>query len=148
MRPLIALALLAGTAHAEIAPVSEAPKPMPAHRQMPRKHPPRVQPVSAEIAKLGKAIAGSYDCSGTEDHLVVSLGLDDAWIEYRFDHAVEYRTYDPVAKEWTRVRIDATGSHVDTSLGEVDGKWAWSAGDTETISLGTIKRPGQLCIAR
>jgi hypothetical protein len=132
---------LAGTANAQ--PVAASPPPPPQHRAQLRRRPPAVPTPAPEIVQLGRGIAGTYDC-GT-DHLTVAVELDNAWIAFRFDHAVEYRTYDGVAKQWTRVRIEAAGYHSATSLGEADGKWSWSSGETEVIDSRAITLAGLVC---
>ena len=123
MRALAALVLLAGVAHADRVMV---PEPESQSVRPRRVRPPAVPQVAPDIATLGAQLAGKYKCDG--DTLVVSVALDHAWIEYRFAHAVEYRTYDAVAKQWTRIRLGGDGTAaMSRSFGPTDGAWTWSS---------------------
>jgi hypothetical protein len=116
-------------------------------------------PVSPEIAKLGKQLAGSYKCKGVtlrgdgssqpmQATLDVKLDLDNAWIQSSLveqgkpvSFAIkwsEYRTYDPVAKQWTRIQLANTAGYVvSTSVGEKAGKWMWEG--TAASPEGTMQ---------
>ena len=128
---LVALPSLAFADRAMEPPMKPTPPPAP------------VGP-APEIAKVGKATTGTYKCKGNTMRgdgsstplvatVAVKLDLDNAWIQttlaedsktpLRF---TEYRTYDPVAKQWTRIQLVNTSGHVQsTSLGEQNGKWTW-----------------------
>ena len=130
-----------------------APERIPAGPMRPAITPQPVLP-SPEVAKLAKVAAGTYKCKGVQLRsdgssvplqatVTIKLELGDAWIEsalvedktggLRF---VDYRTFDPVAKQWTRIQLASTSGHVlSTSLGEKDGKWTWEG--TATSPLGT-----------
>jgi hypothetical protein len=138
------------SAHTASAPPAVvAPMPMP--RPMPVPQPP---PVPADIAKLGKAIGGTYACKGNrmtptgqstplKSSLVVKLDLSDAWIAATWTEGatkfVDYRTFDGVAKQWTRFQMFGDGSHAQVmSLGEKAGEWLWEgsvASSTGTVQL-------------
>lgn len=145
----IVLFTTAGLAAADKAPMPDPPAaaapPVMAVRRPPLPPPkPVVAAPSPEVAKLGKATAGAYKCKGVslrgdgsstplEASLTIKLELDNAWVHaslaetkaggLKFD---EYRTYDPTAKQWTRIQLASTSGHVvSTSLGEQGGKWTW-----------------------
>ena len=107
--------------------------------------PPTPVPVSPEIAAQGKLLVGTYACKGNrqigngasvpmQSSLVVKLDLDNAWIlgswtEKGTEKAgkfLDYRTFDDVAKQWTRMQLVSDGSHsVLTSTGDKAGEWVW-----------------------
>jgi len=121
-------------------------------RRMPNPPPPKpVAPKPApEIAAFGKQYGGSWTCKGNTMRgdgsstpltasVNVKLDLDNAWVATSLVEKsgplkwTEYRTYDPVAKQWSRVQLANTSGYVvSTSLGEQGGKWTWN---------GTAKSP-------
>jgi len=123
--------------------------------QRPLPHPTPV-PVSAEIATQGKLLAGTYACKGNRQlgngastplqaSLVVKLDLDNAWIVGAWTEKgtektgkfVDYRTFDDVAKQWTRVQLVSDASHsVLTSTGEKAGEWVWEG--VASSARGTV----------
>ncbi len=126
--------------------------------------PPRPRPVnpitagtpSAQIATVGTKLAGSYKCKGVSfagdgssspftAKLVIKLDLDSAWIQAQLAEdapgtmkLTDFRTFDEIAKQWTRIELLATSGHVEsTSLGEKDGKWTWTG--TTISPTGSIQ---------
>ena len=155
MKLAVAIVLFASvTAVAdEVAPPMQeravrAPGP---RRPMPPTNP--VQVASPEVAKLGKQMAGTYKCKGVqlvgdgsstpfEATVTIKMDLDDAWIQATLASAqvkwTEYRTFDAVAKQWTRIQVASNAAHtVMTSLGEQNGTWNWEG--TATSSAGTTQ---------
>lgn len=64
--------------------------------------------------------------------VTVKLELDGTWIVTSLVEKTgtlkwtEYRTYDAVAKQWTKLQMVNTTGHVrSTSLGEQNGAWTW-----------------------
>jgi hypothetical protein len=128
---------------------------------MPRRVPakPPLPATAPEIAKLGKQIAGAYKCKGVslrgdgssqplQATITTKLDLDNAWIQSSLVEDgkptgagikfVEYTTFDPTAKQWTRIQMASSMGHViSTSLGETDGKWTWEG--TATSPSGTMQ---------
>ena len=111
---------------------------------------------SAQIAATGSKLAGSYKCKGvsfTGDgssspftaKLAIKLDLDNAWIQAQLLQdapgtmkLTDYRSFDEIAKQWTRIELLATSGHVEsTSLGEKDGKWTWTG--TAISPTGSIQ---------
>ena len=130
-------------ARADVAPIRPTPPP------------PRIV-VAADIAKLGKTLAGTYKCKGVsmrgdgssvplEAGLVIKLDLDGAWIVESLTETKaggikfeDYRTYDATAKQWTKIQLASTSGHViATSIGEKDGKWTWEG--TASSPNGTMQ---------
>jgi hypothetical protein len=124
----------------------------------PRRTPikPAAPATAPEIAKLGKQIAGTYKCKGVslrgdgssqplQATVTIKLDLDNAWIQTSLVEDgrsgikfVEYRTFDPTAKQWTRIQMASSMGHmISTSLGEADGKWTWEG--TATSPSGTMQ---------
>ena len=111
--------------------------------------------MSAEIAKQGKLLAGSYTCKGNtmigggastpmQSTLVVKLDLDNAWIAgawtEKANKLLDYRTFDDVSKQWTRVQLVSDGSHsMLTSLGEKAGEWAWEGVASSSRGSVTVR---------
>jgi hypothetical protein len=108
-----------------------------------------------EIAKVGKDSAGTWICKGNASRgngssapqtttLTVKLDLDNAWIATTLVEKAgplkwtEYRTYDGVAKQWTKLQMANTSGYVvATSLGEQGGKWTWTG--TATSPNGSVQ---------
>jgi hypothetical protein len=164
LRSVAVLPWLAAAAHAG-APATSQPPPTPtpmmhtAPMPMPPGPPPpppvpTPPPPPAEIGALAKQVAGSYACKGVQfvgngsstplaAKLTVKLALGGAWIvsslvETKTDGLSfdDYRTYDDVAKQWTRVQLASTTGHVIwTSLGDKSGTWTWEG--TATSPQGT-----------
>jgi hypothetical protein len=129
-----------------------APSPPPPPLPLPR--PPAPPP---EIAKLGRELAGTMHCKGVWLHadgsstplvatIVTKLDLDNAWIQTTLveDNKpgglkfVDYRTYDAVAKQWTRIQLDNATAHVvESSVGAKNGVWTWSG--TSSTTTGTFE---------
>jgi hypothetical protein len=114
-------------------------------RRRPPPPPPQPAKPPAEIATLGKLLAGTWQCKGNTQRgdgssapivstVTVKLDLEDAWIQMTLAEVAshttkftEYRTYDATAKQWTRIQMNNTTGHlISTSLGEKDGKWTWA----------------------
>ena len=150
---VVALHTFARTAIAGAPATQAAPQATrPSLRQPPPPPPlPTPQPAPPEIATLAKQVAGSYACKGVQfvgngastpltAKLAVKLALRGAWLvsslvadDLSFD---DYRTYDSVAKQWTRVQLASTTGHVIwTSLGDKGGTWTWEG--TATSPRGT-----------
>lgn len=132
-----------------------APPPLPQPPQLVQRRPP--QPPPAEIAALAKQLAGAYACKGVQlatdgsssplvAKLSVKLALDGAWIVSSLVETKaggiqldDYRTYDGVAKQWTRIQLASTTGHaISTSLGERAGMWTWEGTSTsphDTLQL-------------
>ncbi len=121
-----------------------------------RPTPPTPVPKPApEIARVGKESAGRWTCKGNMSRgngssapltatVTVKLDLDSAWIATTLVEKAgplkwtEYRTYDAVAKQWTKLQMANTSGYVvSTSLGEQGGKWTWTG--TQTSPLGTVQ---------
>jgi hypothetical protein len=142
--PLVSLAIAACAATAFADRVADPPEPA----LLPPK--PRVPPPPGAVKLLGSQIAGTLHCKGVYLHLdgsstplvatmTTKLDLDGAWIQTSLvaetkpepDLAplryVDYRTFDPIAKQWTRVSLDNTGGRVtETSFGVRGGEWTWN----------------------
>lgn len=131
--------------------VPSIPEPMPPRRRPP---PRPLPPPPSEVAKLGHELAGTYKCKGVQlrgdgssqplqASLTIKLDLDNTWIQSALAEdrpggmkLTEFRTYDAVAKQWTRIQLVNTASHViSTSLGEKNGTWTWEG--TSTSPTGT-----------
>jgi hypothetical protein len=124
--------------------------PMPSRPPRPR---PAPQP-SAEVAKQGKLMAGTYTCKGNrmldggasqplQSTIVVKLDLDNAWLTASWTEKgaklVDYRTFDDVSKQWTRFQLASDGSHaVLTSLGEKAGETVWEGASAS--SIGSVQQ--------
>ena len=125
------------------APMPRSEQMIAPSRPMPPRKPPVVVTPAREIAALGKQLAGTWICKGnsmrgdgSSTPLVATvtnkLELDNAWIVTTLVEKsgplkwTEFRSYDPVAKQWTRIQFANTAGHViSTSLGEQGGKWTW-----------------------
>jgi hypothetical protein len=114
--------------------------------------PPPAPPAHAapppEVAALGKDLAGAWTCKGValrengssqplQASVTIKLDLDDAWLVTTLVEKggslkfIEYRSYDGVAKEWTRVQlVNTAGRVLSTSPGEKGGKWTWTGAAT------------------
>jgi hypothetical protein len=152
----IAFATLARADRVEPA----APPPLPPGLQLRR--PP--QPPPAEVGELAKQLVGAYACKGVQlatdgsssplvAKLAVKLALDGAWIESSLVETKaggikldDYRTYDGVAKQWTRIQLASTTGHaISTSLGERGGMWTWEGTSTsphDTLQLRDYEQLG------
>lgn len=113
-------------------------------RPVPVPQPPRA---AAETAALGKQIAGTWHCKGTSylpdkstingtGTLVIEVALDGGWLKSSFEmkvagltmHTASFRSYDAVAKVWTRITMtDEPAYTIDESLGDDHGTWTWAA---------------------
>lgn len=168
MRSYVALtlAVLGGSAIAERAPV---PMPPPPHRVGPRPPPPPPQPpriphASAEVAQLAKDFVGTYKCKGvmlnndgSSTPIVgtfeAKLDLDGTWLASSFSEQraqpglkfSDFRTYDPTAKQWTRIHLDNAMSYVEeTSLGAQNGAWTWTGSATTSSGSFDVRDHEQL----
>ena len=122
---------------------------------VPRRPPPPVPKPAPQIAKVGKESAGTWTCKGNTSRgdgssaplsatITVKLDLDNAWLATTLVEKAgplkwtEYRTYDAVAKQWTKLQMANTSGYiVSTSLGEQGGKWTWVG--TQTSPNGTVQ---------
>lgn len=115
--------------------------------------PPKAPP---EVAALAKQVAGTYACKGVTfvgngastplaAKLSIKLALGNAWLEaslvetqaggISFD---DYRTFDDVSQQWTRLQLASSTGHVAwTSLGDKSGTWTWDG--TATSTRGTMQ---------
>lgn len=135
-----------------IGEIAVVPEPVP-----PPPFPPPGADPAPELALLAKQLAGTWTCTGSyrgsdgKAHAIagttkISLELGGAWLHLavvttangRTTKLAEYRTFDGVAKQWTRVVLANDASHaIATSLGEVDGTWTWDgAGVRDRQRLG------------
>jgi glucose/arabinose dehydrogenase len=107
----------------------------------------------AEVAAMAKT-AGALRCTGStfgpmgEVKMVATvrnkLDLDKWWIRTSFAQTggmkfkfEAFTTYDPAAKNWTRVMVDNFGSHeVSTSDGVKDNKIVWEG--TSKSAMGAM----------
>jgi hypothetical protein len=165
LRVALASLLVSGVALADRVSPPSAGAPMPRQEPaaaMPPLPPPPPPPppppiaVSPEIATQGKLLVGTYACKGNrqlgtgasvplQSSLIVKLELDNAWIVGTWSEKAtqsagklaDYRTYDDVAKQWTRMQLVSDGSHaVLTSIGEKSGEWLWEG--VASSSRGTV----------
>lgn len=157
LRIALASLLISSVALADRVSTPSAGAPMPQQEPavvapMPRRPPAPPLAVSPEIATRGKLLAGTYACKGNrqlgngaseplQSSLVVKLELDNAWIVGQWTEKtgkfVDYRTFDDVAKQWTRMQLVSDGSHaVLTSIGEKSGEWVWEG--VASSSRGTV----------
>jgi hypothetical protein len=158
--PLAAAEPLPTSAH-HPPPVDQPPIPAIADRasppegmRMPRPAVAAIAIPAREVAALAKTVAGSYRCKGVtmnddgssmplQATLAIKLDLAGGWILAAFVTAegvrsTEYRTFDGVAKQWTRIQLDSASAHViSTSLGEKAGTWDWEG--TRTSPLGAVR---------
>jgi hypothetical protein len=109
--------------------------------------PPAPPTPAPEIAKLGHALAGTWTCKGVAiardgsstpvtTRRVVALGPGAGWVRTAATitrhgtppmHALEYVTFDGIARRWTSLVLTGRGAHVvTTSLGEQRGEWTWT----------------------
>jgi len=123
-----------------------------------RPMPPPIKPMTRpapEIAAAGKDAAGTWTCKGNTQRgdgssapltatVTVKLDLDNAWIATTLVEKTgplkwtEYRTYDGVAKQWTKLQMANTSGYVvSTSLGEQGGSWTWNG--TATSPNGSLQ---------
>jgi len=114
----------------------------------------------AEVGVLGKKLAGSYGCKGVafvgngssiplRAKVAIKLDLDNAWLTATMTETTdgqggmkwsEYRTFDPIAKQWTRIQLTNAASHVmSSSLGERDGAWTWEGVATSQAGTQQIR---------
>ncbi|HEX4453961.1 MAG TPA: hypothetical protein VH143_24025 [Kofleriaceae bacterium] len=161
----LALLLISTVAYADQAqPPAGAPAPVmtrPAPhvvatppRMPPPPPPPAPPPPPSEIAALASKVAGSYTCKGVTfvgngastpmtGKVGIKLALGGAWIVVTFAETAgvtfdDYRTFDPVAKQWHRfVLASTTGYTTYTSLGDTGGTWTWEG--TATAPSGTMQ---------
>jgi hypothetical protein len=127
VRAIVILALACGIAHADRVDEESLTRPPPI---MPTPLPP-----APEIAQLAKQLAGTWTCG--HDKVTITVMLDGAWLVLRGPREHEWRTYDGVAKLWTRIVVSAGGTHaIATSLGEQDGAWTW----TERADARSVER--------
>jgi hypothetical protein len=111
----------------------------------PRLAQPRTPP--AELVALAKDRAGMWSCSGGYvGKLEVKVSLDGAWLQTSgvldIDgvkvKVTEFRTFDAVAKQWTRIAMMGTTNHeISTSLGADKGVWVWTAAQRRDIEEQT-----------
>lgn len=140
------LLFLCGASAVVLADVAVVPQPELAQRRAP---PPKVvkpPPTNTvEVADHAKALIGTWQCKGTLSRgdgssqarhatMTVKLDLDGGWIAMAMVENTEstgkrtaYRTYDPVAKQWTQVTMGSGGVHSTTaSPGEAQGAWMFA----------------------
>ncbi|MBA3819209.1 MAG: hypothetical protein H0X17_09985 [Deltaproteobacteria bacterium] len=99
-----------------------------------------------ELGDMGKAVVGTWRCTGTETGqdgasgkmtatVRAKLDLDKWWISESMDakgtrgsyKSVAYTTYDPGSKKWRRVSVDSMGNQfVGTSDGMKENKLTWN----------------------
>ncbi|MCX5741799.1 MAG: hypothetical protein NT062_04775 [Proteobacteria bacterium] len=120
----------------------------------PRPQPPTPVKPAPEITTVGKTLAGMWTCKGVALNgdgsstpvigaMVTRLDLDNAWIattttEKAGRKLSEFRTFDAVAKQWTRIQMTSTSAYiVTTSLGEKAGLWTWTG--AQTSPTGTLQ---------
>jgi hypothetical protein len=156
----VALAIVVASSAVAIA------QPPPAHGELafvpatppPPKFPPPPPGPPPQVATLSKQLVGTWTCKGTyrdergearriEGTTTIALELDGAWLKISSTtvvggartKAVELRSFDVVAKQWTRVVLASDARHaVQTSLGAIDGTWTWVGdGATDSQRLGT-----------
>ena len=159
----LALLLISTVAYADQAqpPAAGAPAPV-ATRTAPmvvapppqKPPPPPPAPPPGDIAALAAKLAGSYTCKGVTfvgngastpmtGKVGVKLGVGGAWIIVTFAETGgvqfdDYRTFDPIAKQWHRfVMASTTGYTTYTSLGDNGGTWTWEG--TATAPSGTMQ---------
>jgi hypothetical protein len=129
------------------APMVVAPPPQ-------KPPPPPPAPPPGDIAALAAKLAGSYTCKGVTfvgngastpmtGKVGVKLGVGGAWIVVTFAETGgvqfdDYRTFDPIAKQWHRfVMASTTGYSTYTSLGDTGGTWNWEG--TSTAPSGAMQ---------
>lgn len=115
------------------------------------KPPPKPAP---EIATQAKVLAGTWTCKGVKlkgdgssspstSTLTAKLDLDGGWISLAMIEKgggkfAEYRSFDGVSKQWTRIQMASTSGYTTTTtLGERDGKWTWTG--TSQSPQGTLQ---------
>ena len=131
---MLVLLALASTARAEMMVIDDRPVPAPKFPAPPAGPPP-------QVAVLAKQLAGARPCgAGTA---TASIALAGAWLQITTPSSLELRTYDVVAKQWTRVVLGGDGTHrTQTSLGDVRGTWTWTGdGVTDEERAGAITCP-------
>ena len=157
---VLACLLVPSVAFADrVAPTSGAPaRPEPQQELAPHvmrpPPPPRPTPQpSAEVARQGKLMAGTWTCKGNRSQgdgssapfvskIAIKLDLDNAWLSSQWtqagDKLIDYRTFDDTSKQWTRFLLESDGSHSTmTSLGEKSGEWLWEG--AQSSSTGTVQ---------
>jgi hypothetical protein len=149
LRALAALIALGGVALADRPGRAITPDDLMDPMALPRRAPvPPPATPAPESAVLGKQLDGLWKCTTNGPAPVTRtvstrVALDGGWLETTtfstgerpgVPVALEYLTYDGVAKLWTRLTLDdAGGRTIATSLGEDHGEWQWT---------GTSIRPG------
>jgi hypothetical protein len=156
LRSLAVVIALAGTAYADKAAPVQAPAPMSQPPLPPPPQPPPEPVKPAEVAAVAKQVAGNYACKGVTfvgngastplaAKLSIKLALGGAWLEASLVENraggmsfEDYRTFDSVAQQWTRLQLASTTGHVmSTSLGDKSGTWTWEG--TATAPSGTMQ---------
>ena len=128
----LALGVSASHATPPVEPVADMEEVQGPTLPPPRPAPP---PVAPEIGQLGKQLSGTWTCKGSAaGKLDVRTILDGAWLEIKgalvVDGATvklaEYRTYDAIGKQWTRLAFAPGGYQRLVSTGDDGGTWTWS----------------------
>ena len=154
MHRLLVLAAVTGTAYADKAEAPPVPAQAPvASRRLPPPPPPPPPPTPppVEVTTLAKQVAGTYACKGVmfvgngasmplSAKLSIKTALGGTWLAESLDgggfSVDDYRTFDAVAKQWTRIQMTSTSGHaVSTSLGDTNGSWTWDG--TQSSPRGT-----------
>lgn len=130
---VMAVAVWSASASANVA---RPPPPEPNGRGIPMDivdEPPMRRPVTppapspvAEVTAHASGLVGTWSCSG--EPLVIALDLDNTWVVLRAGARVAYRSYDPVAKQWTQLVMGAGGAvETEVSPGEDKGAWTFAS---------------------
>ena len=164
MRLAALLVLIPTVALADrVAPNAGAPaRPEPQQELAPQViRPPRPTPQpSAEVARQGKLIAGTWTCKGNRSQsdgsstpfvakIAIKLDLDNAWISSQWTQAgeklIDYRTFDDASKQWTRFLLESDGSHSTlTSLGDKSGEWLWEGALSSSTGTTQVRHHEKL----
>lgn len=130
-----------------IEPPDEGPMPSP------RRFMPPPPPNTAEVAAHAQDLVGTWQCKGTfangdgssqPRHATITAKLDLAgsWLAISVVETGEttgkravYRTFDPVAKQWTQVEMESGGGRVvTTSPGWEKGGWVFTGVEQSTTA--------------
>ena len=138
---LVCVAALAGTASAK-AEMMIVETPPPPKFPAPQLGPP------PQVMALGKQLAGTWTCSSGET-ATIAIDVAGGWLRIATAESIELRTFDVVARQWTRVVMTAAGGYrTETSLGEQKGTWSWSgdgAPASERITADEYVRDDVTC---
>jgi hypothetical protein len=139
------LAMLAGTAFAGDPKAGAPATPPKADASKDAGKPAEMPKPPQEIADFAKAMAGTWNCTGTAEMggqtgeakatITHKLDLDGWWIQSSFTgtiakapgafHFTSYTTYDAAKKQWFRTMVNGHGGHAQSWGTHTGNKTTW-----------------------